>query len=110
MSSTPPALVTRYLALAVEQRTDDLVALFTPEATVVDEGEARRGTDAIRAWRAGAATAYEYTTTVTGHEPLPGGRHRVRVRLEGTFPGGTADLRFDFTLAGDRISRLEIAP
>ena len=31
-------------------------------------------------------------------------------RLEGNFPGGVADLNFRFTLAGDRIAELVIAP
>jgi hypothetical protein len=34
---------------------------------------------------------------------------RVIGRLTGNFPGGTVDLKHRFTLAGDRISRLEIA-
>jgi hypothetical protein len=34
----------------------------------------------------------------------------VDVRLTGNFPGGTADLRFDFTVTHDRITHLVIAP
>jgi hypothetical protein len=34
----------------------------------------------------------------------------VNVRLDGNFPGGTVDLRFTFTLAGERITRLRIEP
>ena len=34
----------------------------------------------------------------------------VTGRLTGNFPGGTADLRWRFTVAGDLIRRLEIAP
>jgi hypothetical protein len=33
-----------------------------------------------------------------------------RNRLEGNFPGNVVDLRYEFTLAGDRISALTIAP
>ena len=38
---------------------------------------------------------------------------RVRayaVRLEGNFPGGIADLKYDFAVDGNRVSRLKIAP
>jgi hypothetical protein len=31
-------------------------------------------------------------------------------RLTGNFPGGTADLRWDFSIAGQQITRLVIAP
>jgi hypothetical protein len=31
-------------------------------------------------------------------------------RIDGNFPGGTAELVWDFSTVGGRISRLEIAP
>jgi hypothetical protein len=34
----------------------------------------------------------------------------VSGRLTGNFPGGTADLKWDFTIAGRHITRLVIAP
>jgi hypothetical protein len=34
----------------------------------------------------------------------------VTGRLTGNFPGGTAELQWRFTVHGDLISRLEIAP
>jgi hypothetical protein len=42
----------------------------------------------------------------------PSGENRFRAtgRLGGNFPGGTVELNWDFTLRGDRITRLEIAP
>ena len=47
-----------------------------------------------------------------GCDIAPTGEDRYRAigRLEGNFPGGTAQLHWDFTLAGDLIRRLEIAP
>jgi hypothetical protein len=32
----------------------------------------------------------------------------VRTHVEGNFPGGVADLRYQFTLAGDQIADLTI--
>ncbi len=43
-------------------------------------------------------------------QAVDGGTYVARVHLEGTFPGGTVDLKYRFTVDGDRISRLEIAP
>jgi hypothetical protein len=37
-------------------------------------------------------------------------RYLVTGRLTGNFPGGTADLKWDFTIAGQRIAWLIIAP
>jgi len=34
----------------------------------------------------------------------------VSGRLRGNFPGGTADLKWDFTIAGQYITRLVIGP
>ena len=43
---------------------------------------------------------------------LPAGDDDVAVvaRLEGNFPGGTADLQFDFRVVDALISRLTISP
>ena len=38
------------------------------------------------------------------------GRYRVDGRVTGDFPGGVADLTWEFTLDGERIRRLVIAP
>ena len=51
-----------------------------------------------------------YTTEVHGVQAAGDGTYVARVHLEGTFPGGTVDLTHHFTVDGDRISRLEIAP
>ena len=37
-------------------------------------------------------------------------RYRASGRIDGNFPGGTARLNWDFTIAGELIRRLEIAP
>jgi hypothetical protein len=105
-----PDVVRRYFALDAEREIDLIVALFTDDATVVDEGETRRGTNAIRAWQTGPASQYTYTTDVLGTHALAAERFVVTGRLTGNFPGGTAELKWDFTVTGDRISQLIIAP
>src|ERR1700720_3581809 len=102
-----PEIVKRYFELDAERDVDEIVALFSDDATVVDEDEARGGHDAIRRWRTGAASEYEYTTTITGSEVLGDEQYRVTARLDGNFPGGTVDLNHDFTIADDRIRRLK---
>jgi ketosteroid isomerase-like protein len=110
MHDDVPPIVMRYFALDANDDVEAIVALFTEDATVTDEGETRRGIDAIRAWRAGPAAEYEYTTTIMGSEDRGDRQFRVTARLIGNFPGGTADLNFDFTVANDHIRALTIAP
>lgn len=110
MPENVPDVVSRYFDLAACREVEAILAVFTDDATVTDEGEIRHGIDAIRDWQTGPVSKYEYTTTITDSEPLGGDQYRVTVRLEGNFPGGIADLNYDFTVDGDRVSRLTIAP
>jgi hypothetical protein len=105
-----PVVVSGYFELDARRDVDAIVALFSDDAVVVDERETHRGTAAIRAWRLGPASKYRYETEIFSGEALDADRFLVTGRITGNFPGGTADLRWDFTLAGDRISRLVIAP
>ena len=105
-----PDVVRRYFAEDAERNIDVILGLFSPDAVVVDEGETRRGTAEIRAWQVGPASKYTYTTELLGSEALGPSRYVINGRLRGNFPGGTADLKWDFAIAGDHISRLVIAP
>ncbi len=108
MTVTTPAVVTRYLRAADDQDFEALAACFTPEGTVVDEGNTYRGHDAIVAWRERTAATWEYTSTVLGSEAIGDGEYRVVVHVEGNFPGGTADLTYTFSVDGDRLAALTI--
>jgi uncharacterized protein (TIGR02246 family) len=110
MASSAPAVITRYFAAQAARDFDTLVSLFADDAVVIDEGQTRRGTNEIRAWRDNVASVYEYTTELAGVEAAGEGKYVARVHLEGNFPGGTVDLHYRFTVDGDLIRRLEIAP
>lgn len=64
----------------------------------------------IRAWQVHSASESDYTTTVLARVPTGDSACAVTVRRDGNFPGGTADLNFDFLLADGLISGLTIAP
>jgi ketosteroid isomerase-like protein len=110
MPTKLPEVISRHFERDTDRDIDSIVSLFANDATVVDEGEERHGTAAIRAWRTGAASKYTYTTEITSAEVLGPDRYLVTGRLTGNFPGGTADLKWDFTIAGEHIRRLVIAP
>ena len=106
----PADVIRRYFELDADRHIDAIVALFSADATVVDEGETRHGTTEIREWQLGPASKYTYRTEVLDTVALTPDRHVVTGRLKGNFPGGTADLKWDFTVTGGRIRRLVIAP
>jgi hypothetical protein len=108
MNDLTPAVVERYLQAEHDGDVDALAGCFTAGGGVNDEGRTHVGTEAIRAWRTGASSAYEYTAEVTARTPLGSQAYRITQHLEGTFPGGTADLDHLFALDGDRIAFLFI--
>ena len=84
----------RYFEAQASRDFDTLVGLFAEDAVLVDEGQSRRGTAAIRDWRTNVASVFEYTTEVLDVQRIADLRFVARVRLEGNFPGGTVELRY----------------
>ncbi len=105
-----PAAVAAYLRAAEARDTDAVVAAFTDQATVTDEGRTWRGRAEIRRWLEGPATKYRHTVKLRGGQRVASDHYVARVRLTGNFPGRAADLRYGFTLRDGLISILEIAP
>ncbi|MFC6084770.1 nuclear transport factor 2 family protein [Sphaerisporangium aureirubrum] len=105
-----PAPVTAYLTAHRHHDTTAQLRLFTPGATVTDDGHTHTGTAAITAWMNRTAAAYTYTITPTAAEHTGDDRCTVTQHLTGDFPGGAADLRFHFTLTADLIDHLVIEP
>ena len=108
MSSLDAPVITRYFEADARRDIDAIVALFTDEAVVVDEGQTYHGSAQIRGWQEGAASKYQYTTEVIGTKRTGEESTLVTGRLTGNFPGGTAELQWRFTVQSDLISRLEI--
>ncbi|MEW2287312.1 nuclear transport factor 2 family protein [Streptomyces sp. NPDC047841] len=105
-----PGVVHRYLEAHTARDTAAAVAALTADATVTDDGHTYRGRAAVAQWLDGAASEYTYTTELLSAHRDAADHFTVTQRLRGDFPGGTVDLRFRFTLDGDLISRLTIAP
>lgn len=106
-----PPVVVRYLEKhSSPENREAVVELFAADARVVDECVEYSGTDAIRGWLARTGSAYTYTTTFLGQRPAGDGCWVILVRLEGTFPGGVVDLRYQVATEGDRIVDLVVAP
>ncbi|MCZ2830754.1 nuclear transport factor 2 family protein [Modestobacter sp. VKM Ac-2986] len=105
-----PTTVRTYLTAHEARDTGAALAAFTADAEVTDEGLTHRGTDEVRRWLGTSSAEYTFTTELTGAERLDDEHWVVTSHLEGDFPGGVVDLRYRFTLRGDRIAVLTIAP
>ena len=83
---------------------------FATDAVVHDEDQEWIGSDQIRRWLTKTSSEYTFTRTLLSVESSGTDSWIVRNRLEGNFPGGVVELRYEFTLAKDGISVLTIAP
>ena len=104
-----PKAIAGYFAADATKNAERLTHHFTETAVVTDEGKAHSGHDAIQAWKASSSTKYSYTVepfsiTAEGHRIV------VTSHLAGDFPGSPVDLRYVFTLEGEKIAELEIVP
>ena len=113
-TSIPPAQlpvpILGYLAAHEARDAEAALPAFTPTAVVVDDGATYRGTDEIRGFLSKAGSQFTYTTTLVAAERTDKAHWVATNRLEGNFPGGVVDLRYRFTMEGDRIAELVIAP
>jgi len=105
-----PGVVRRYQDAHDRRDTDVALSAFAPDARVLDDGHEYHGSDEIRRWLSTAASEYEFTRTLVSAEAVDAETWIVVNHLEGSFPGGVVDLRYQFALRGDLISTLVIAP
>ena len=107
-TTTLPRPVSTYIAGANAQDIDAVTACFAENAVVRDEGQSRQGIAAIREWAEAVSKKYRPTVEVL-HVAATDGRTVVAGRVSGNFPGSPVELRYVFTLEGEKIARLEIS-
>lgn len=105
-----PAVITSYLTAHQARDLDPALASYTEDAVVVDEGHTYRGKQEIRDWLARSAGEYTYTTELVAAQRVDDAHYVAVHHLEGNFPGGVVDLRFQFTLRDGAIAELVIEP
>lgn len=108
---TLPEPIDRYFAAKASSSTEDTLALFTPTATVWDNGEdlELKGIDAIRAWMTGTVSGYDLTTEPQSVETRDT-RQVVRAIVSGDFPGSPYAFDYVFLVEDGRIAELAIDP
>ena len=107
-----PEVIARYHHAHDRRDTEVALGTFAPGATVVDDGHRYRGRDEIRGWLATAGAEFTFERTLLEATSTAPDRWLVVNHLEGDFPGGTVDLRYEFTLDDGEgaITELLIAP
>ena len=105
-----PGTIRGYLAAHAARDTEAAVRAFIPTATVVDDGASFRGTEEILRFLGKAGAEFSYTTELLGARRIDDAHWVATNRLTGDFPGGVVDLDYRFTIDGDLIAELVIAP
>ncbi|MGV9361453.1 nuclear transport factor 2 family protein [Amycolatopsis sp. NPDC003731] len=104
-----PATVREFLAAHIARDAGTASSFLTEDAVLVDQGETFRGREKTRAFLRDAGSEFEYTTEQIGARRVDDAHWVVTVRLEGTFPGGVAELDYRFALRDGLIAELVIA-
>jgi hypothetical protein len=105
-----PQAATTYIDAHDVRDVPRALSAFARDAQITDEGRTYRGNTDMTDWLANSATEWTYTSETISATRIDDEHYDVIRHLEGDFPGGTADLHFRFTLAGDTITSLIIEP
>lgn len=106
-----PPPVERYFAAKGGGDSNDVLACFTDDATVWDNGEdlELRGAAQIREWLTGTVSGYNLTSEVKSGK-AEGTEFVAAVVVSGSFPGSPYEFSYRFKLKGDKIAELAIDP
>lgn len=104
-----PTTVREFLAAHIAGDADTASSFLTEDAVLVDQGETVHGREAARVFLQDAGSEFEYTTEQLGSHRVGDVHWVATLRLEGTFPGGVAELDYRFTVRDDLIAELVIA-
>ncbi|PWJ91736.1 ketosteroid isomerase-like protein [Mesorhizobium loti] len=107
MTEELPQPLTDYFVAKNRHDIDAMLASFSSDATVRDEGKTHHGSAAIRSWMEETTKKYRVTVEVAD-ATVNGDAWRIAGIVSGNFPGSPATLHYVFTLADDQITRLEI--
>ncbi|RDI34413.1 nuclear transport factor 2 family protein [Lentzea flaviverrucosa] len=104
-----PATVREFFDAHIAHDADTASSFLTEDAVVVDQGETFRGREEVHAFLRDAGSEFEYTTEQIGARRVDDAHWVVTVWLEGTFPGGVAELDYRFALRDGLVAELVIA-
>ena len=102
-----PQIINDYMKASNAHDAKSILACFSDDAVVRDEGEERHGKKMIEEWIAKTIEKYKFQFKPLGvKEDDP--EVVVTVQVSGTFDGSPVSLDYHFTTEGDKIRRLAI--
>ena len=109
MTVALPQPIAAFFQAKNDHDVDAVIACFTPNATVFDEGENQKATgqDAIRKWMEGTIANYKLSTDVMKCADGDG-ETVVTALVTGDFPGSPISFDYFFTLKDGKIDALRI--
>src|SRR6185436_20930485 len=108
-SDSLPTTVRDFLAASTVHDADTASSFLVEDVVVIDQNETFRGRHEVHAFLRDAGAEFEYTTEQIGARRVDDDHWVVTLRLEGTFPGGVAELDYRFALRDDLVAELVIA-
>lgn len=108
MANRLPAVLAGYFEAQNKREVEAMLASFTADALVCDEGREYRGAAAVREWIVDVTSRYAPQIEVF-ETFADGSKVVVDASVSGTFPGSPVRRRFAFVLAEQGITWLEIA-
>lgn len=102
-----PHPITAFFDADTRNDPESLVATFSQDGCVTDEGGRHRGREAIRDWWRAAKGKYDYVAAPVD-VTRAGDQAKVTVSVTGRFPGSPVLLTYTFTLSDGAIASLEI--
>jgi hypothetical protein len=102
-----PTPIAKYFEAKNLHAIDAMLATFSDQATVRDEGKDVVGRPAIHDWIEETTRKYRVSVTPTGVDQS-GATTIVAATVSGAFPGSPIQLRYHFTVAAEQITHLTI--
>lgn len=102
-----PHLISAFVRANNEHNCDAILACFSKDALVQDEGNDIQGIDAIQKWLKESIENYQFTLEVL-HLSENENETVLTAQVSGTFDGSPIPLDYHFTIHDEKIVRLSI--
>lgn len=102
-----PPILQKYVEASNQHDVRSILACFSDDALVRDEGETMRGKEAIAAWITKTIAKYKFQFKPVGVRE-DDAEIVVAIEISGTFPGSPVAPDYRFTIEKDRIRALAI--
>ena len=102
-----PEIIQKYVEASNQHDVESVLACFSDDAVVHDEGETLRGKKAIEGWIVKTIEKYKFQLkplSVKDEQP----QIATAIEVSGTFPGSPVTLDYHFVIEKDKILSLTI--